>query len=1182
LKFRAEGLPRREFVRRCYRAGSAALLARRFQGIGTQSDAQTESPFDPKLLKLAPGSDEFVNERLHTQIAEILARWSADLLASPAKTAAIEQTLAPAFAASPLQPANSRTLRAGHGLEVHEIAFETHPSLNGSAFLAQLHREFSTFARMRTADFQVTRIQNRSGVVQTQLLYEFVGEGPGFYREQRTGFWELDWIVEGSGLRVQTWRADKEQRSRSSKPWYSDITKQTLGANSSYNQQLVHGVDYWRTVLDGACGIDIYGHNGVSVGDIDNDGFDDLYVCQPAGLPNRLYRNRGDGTFEDITESSGTGLLDNTACALLADFDNDGKQDLVVVRASGPILFVNEGNGRFRAQPDAFHFATPPQGTFTGAAAADYNRDGLLDVYFCVYVYYQGTDQYKYPAPYYAAENGPPNYLMRNNGDRTFRDVTSETGLDKNNTRYSFCCGWSDYNRDGWPDLYVVNDFGRKNLYRNNGDGTFTDVAEEAGVADVGAGMSVCWFDSDNDGAEDLYVGDMWTAAGERITTQDAFKTKSPEAVRALYRKHAMGNSLFQNNAGNRFGDITEQAHVRRGRWAWSSDAWDFDHDGFRDLYVANGMISGPLREDLNSFFWRQVVANSPDDARPSDAYEQGWSAINELIRSDHSWSGYERNVFFTNNRDGTFADVSGALGLDFTEDGRAFALADFDHDGRQELFLKNRNAPQLRVLKNVADELPLAIELTLRGTKSNRDAIGASVTIETETLRQTRMLQAGSGFLSQHSKELFFGLGQDRGPARATVRWPSGLVQRFTELPLNNRINIVEGNEKPESRPFRPRTHVQDTASIEQPEALPNRVDTWLLSPIAAPKSAVRSKPGLLTFDRAEDAGVYNVIYKYVFDRHGDLAGPTSFLINEQGDIVKIYQGHVDGNVIAHDLQHIPQTNADRLKQALPFAGVANTFEFARNHLSFGSVYYQHGYFDEAEASFLRVLRDDPSSAEASYGLGSIYLKREKLDRARDSFERAVRSKASYPDTLPKGWNNLGIIATRQGRTDEAIGYFQKALNLSAEYVVALENLGNAYRQIHEWKQAQQALERALILKPDRPELHYGLGMVFAQTNQPERANDELQTALKLRPDYPEALNNIGVLYVRTRRPEQAIAEFEECMRVAPSFDQAYLNLARLYALQADSQKARSVLLQLLGRQPNNVQAQKALDGLR
>ena len=186
--------------------------------------------------------------------------------------------------------------------------------------------------------------------------------------------------------------------------------KMHLAGIDSYASQLLHGTDYWRTVLDGASGIDIYGHNGISVADIDGDGFDDLYVCQPAGLPNRLFRNRGDGTFEDITERSGLGVLENTACALFADFDNSGRQDVIVVRANGPLLFRNLGGGKFRAKPDAFHFENPPRGTFTGAAIADYDRDGWLDIYFCLYAFYQGTDQYRYPMPYYDAENGPAQF----------------------------------------------------------------------------------------------------------------------------------------------------------------------------------------------------------------------------------------------------------------------------------------------------------------------------------------------------------------------------------------------------------------------------------------------------------------------------------------------------------------------------------------------------------------------------------------------------------------------------------------------------------------------------------------------------------------------------------------------------------------------------------------------------
>jgi len=757
---------------------------------------RTPDSLEPTLLQAETGHDKFVSEKYHDQIAAILARWSSSLRQSPRGLEAIRQVLGANFSGTSPNPAESQAARSGGTLEIWQNKFAAEPSLRRDAFLQELQWGLSAFSSLLTAEFQVTSItgqsspssvQDFSSRLQTRVRYELVGSGDKFYREQRVGHWDLEWENSDSGFQLIKRKALQETRSRSSARIFTDITAEAFGGNSSYSSQLLHGTDHWRTILDGASGIDVYGHNGISVGDIDNDGFDDVYICQPAGLPNRLFRNRGDGTFEDVTEAAGVGVLENTACAIFADFDNDGRQDLIVVRSTGPLLFLNQGGGRFRHRPDAFQFAAPPQGTFTGAAAADYDRDGWLDIYCCLYAYYQGTGQYRYPYPYYAAENGPTNFLMRNSRDGSFRDVTAQAGLNQNNTRYSFCCGWNDYNRDGWPDLYVVNDFGRKNLYRNQGDGTFRDVAGEAGVEDTGAGMGVGWLDYDNDGAPDLYVANMWTAAGERISTQKIFQKDAPEAVRALYRKHAMGNSLFRN--GDTFRDATSSAGVGMGRWSWSCDVWDFDHDGFVDLYVANGMISGPSRHDLNSFFWRQVVANSPQQSSPAHQYEQGWDAINELIRADGTWSGYERNVFYANNGNGTFADVSAAVGLDFLEDGRAFALADFDHDGRLEVFLKNRNAPQLRVLRNIMDEMPPSIAFRLRGTRSNRDAIGAVVKLDSDAGQQTRELQAGSGFLSQHSKDLFFGLGKTKGRVRASIRWPSGLVQDLHDLPPNHRI---------------------------------------------------------------------------------------------------------------------------------------------------------------------------------------------------------------------------------------------------------------------------------------------------------------------------------------------------------------------------------------------------------
>jgi tetratricopeptide (TPR) repeat protein len=1217
---------------------------------------RAQRPIEATLLKTQAGLDDFVTEKYADQIAAILTDWSFGLRQSPREMQSIRKVLTEDFLGVSFRLETSRLVRSER-LEIHHNKFAAQPALAPEAFVEEFRSSLSPLSQIVTAEFEVTGIQATAGRLQTRVRYDVVGSGKDFYREQRAGYWDLEWETSAGEFRLRNWKAMDETHSRSASPLFADITARTLGSNSAYSAQLLHGSDYWRTVLDGASGIDIYGHNGVSVGDIDNDGFDDLYVCQPAGLPNRLFRNRGDGTFEDITETSGVGILENTACALFADIDNDGRQDLIVVRTTGPLLFLNQGGGKFRQKPDAFKFAKPPQGTFTGAAIADYDRDGWLDIYFCLYVYYQGTDQYKYPSPYYDAENGPPNFMMRNQRDGTFRDVTAESGLHQNNTRYSFCCGWNDYNRDGWPDLYVVNDFGRKNLYRNNGDGTFTDVAAKTGVEDVGAGMSVSWFDQDNDGIEDLYVGDMWTAAGERISSQEIFQKDAPSEVRALYQKHAMGNSLFRNHGGA-FQDVTASTGVAMGRWSWSSDAWDFDHDGFADLYIANGMVSGPSSRDLNSFFWRQVVANSPVGAKPSPEYEQGWNAINELIRADGTWSGYERNVFYANNRDGTFSDVSGAVGLDFLEDGRSFALADFDHDGRQELFLKNRNAPQLRIVKNVMQDLPPSIAFRLQGVKSNRDAIGAVVTLETTAGTQTRSLQAGSGFLAQHSKEIFFGLGEAKGPLRATIHWPGGLVQELRDLPLNHRIWVEEGSAPTRMERFGQPISTSSSAvateaapfpkhNLLEPEPIPSTIETWLLAPIAAPDfslpdssgqirslATLRGKPVLLSFwnsasdecrqnleifgrlhanwssqglqlltvnvDDSSQAlppnrriafpvlrgsdeviAIYNILYRYLFDRHRDLILPTSFLIDTNGDIVKVYQGTLDPRHIEHDFRNIPGTATERLARALPFPGIIDTTDFTRNYLSYGSVFFQLGYYDQAGASFERAVRDDPSSAEALYGLGSVYLQQNNSPKAREYFERVVKLTASYPDTLPNAWNNLGLLATREGRTAEAIPYFQEALKLSPDHLIALDNLGNAYRQQKQWDDARSTLEHAVAVGPKDAEANYSLGMVFAQLNDSDRAYDYLQRALALRPAYPEALNNLGILYLRTGRRDQAVSSFEQCIRVAPSFDQSYLNLARVYALDGAPDKARAVLLDLLKEHPDHPQARQMLQEL-
>lgn len=1208
------------------------------------------SALDEITRPVQPGLDAFPAEKYAAEIESVLMEWSKSLRQSPADFRAIGAFLSPGFEGSALEPVEDRRLRSDPALEICWRRFSSKPSLGPEEFLQQLPSLVGWPATLITAEFKVPNIAVSSGphlLIQTSVWYDLVATGSEFYRQELVGYWELEWerIPDGK-FRVRKWRVVEETRSRASGPIFVDITPQTLGANPSYQEQMLRGTDYWRTVLDGACGISVYGNHGVAVGDIDDDGFDDLYVCQPAGLPNRLYRNRRDGTFEDVTESAGVGVLDDTPCALFVDVDNDGHQDLVVVRATGPLLFQNEGGGRFRLKPDAFRFAQPPQGTFTGASFGDYDRDGWLDVYFCLYSYYQGLDQYRYPTPYYDAQNGPPNFLFRNNRDGTFSDVTTAAGLQQNNNRYSFDCAWCDFNADGWPDLYVVNDFGRKNLYRNNGDGTFTDVAEDAGVLDIGPGMSSCWVDYDNDGKHDLYVSDMWEPAGMRISNYEAFMRSAPASVRALYHRHAKGNSLFHNEGNGQFKEQSTVAGVEKAGWSWSCYAWDFDHDGYPELYIANGMISGPNRQDLEGFFWRQVVSRSPLTATPSRNYEQGWNAINDLIRSDGTWNGYQRNVFFANNRDGTFSHVSGAVGLDFPDDSRAFALSDFDHDGRLELFLKNRTGPQLRILRNVMKGVGDSICFRLQGRESNRDAVGAEITVETERGRQVKFIQAGSGFVSQHTKELFFGVGKTGPTVRAQVRWPNGRVQQFENIPVNHRVDIEEGNEGFRATPFLARAEIAEITSAQGAVPPPLVSETWLIEPLAAPDFALcdlagevhalrsfRGRPVLLNFwatgcppsreelqvfrqnhsrwlarglqlvainvDESgqaaevrnlasemglkfpillasdEVAGIYNLVYRYVFDRRRNLGIPTSFLIDEEGSIVKVFQGPLNPEQLCGD--SIPRTAIERVRKALPFPGKYYAGEFHRNNFTLGVAFSQHGFMDQAIASFQLVLRDYPNYAEAHYNLGTLYLKKQMRAEARKHLLEAIRIWPDYPNAL----NNLGLLALDEGRTEEAIGDFQQAIGLSPDYVIALQNLGNLYRHQGRLGEAQRTLEAALQVDTEDPEVNYSLAMVFAQKNDTDQARRYFQKAVNLRPDYPAALNNLGVLHRRTGKLAEAIATFEQCIRVAPAFDQPYMNLAEMYMAAREWQKAQEVLRRLLEQQPNHAHARKLLEQL-
>ena len=301
-------------------------------------------------------------------------------------------------------------------------------------------------------------------------------------------------------------------------------------------------------------------------------------------------------------------------------------------------------------------------------------------------------------------------------------ESTEKAGLNADNDRYSFACAWGDANSNGLPDLYVANDFGAVNFIATTVTERSRRSSGRGAIEDVGAGMSACWSDFDNDGHQESTSPACGRPRGKESRAQKRFHRRLPEDSCALPAPCAGQRALSKPGDGT-FQNVGQQTGVAMGRWSWCPTSGT--STTMATLIFMSPTVTFPRRRsnDLASFFWRQVVAKSPEDATPSLVYEHGWNAINELIRSDNSWNGYERNVMFANNRDGTFSEVSGAVGLDFPEDSRSFALADIDHDGRLEVILKNRNAPQIRILHNAMKELGNSIAFRLRGTKSNRDA---------------------------------------------------------------------------------------------------------------------------------------------------------------------------------------------------------------------------------------------------------------------------------------------------------------------------------------------------------------------------------------------------------------------------------------------------------------------------
>ncbi|HEY1847746.1 MAG TPA: FG-GAP-like repeat-containing protein [Opitutaceae bacterium] len=514
---------------------------------------------------------------------------------------------------------------------------------------------------------------------------------------------------------------------------------------------------------------------GIAIGDYDGDGRPDIFIVSKTESC-RLYRNLGDWKFEDVTEAAGVGDKGDNASvwkqgATFVDIDNNGLLDIYVCRFNAPnLLYVNQGDGTFKEEALARGLAV--KDACVMAAFCDYDRDGRLDVF----VQTNLLDAAEHP-------KGQRDYLFHNNGDGTFTDVTDRAGISGESQGHSAV--WWDYDGDGWPDLYVANDFSQPDkLYRNNRDGTFTDVIDQVMPHMPFSSMGSDLGDVNNDGLIDLFVADMAATTHQKDQrTMAVSRSLNPEpAEGSPAAPQYMRNALYLNTGCGRVLEAAFLAGLSATDWTWSVRFEDFDNDGRLDLVVTNGMHREVTNFDL---VMRIAMAESAE----------------EKVRIERASPVLaERHLAFRNLGDLRFEDVSAEWGLDQRGVSFGAAVGDLAGDGNLDIVYSNYRKG-VTMLRNDADG-GHRIQVALRGTRSNRFGVGSVVRIESESGPQVRTLVLARGVLSSSEPVLHFGLGPDTRLRRLRVEWPSGHEQVFEDLGVDRKFTVTEPSSTPP--PFR------------------------------------------------------------------------------------------------------------------------------------------------------------------------------------------------------------------------------------------------------------------------------------------------------------------------------------------------------------------------------------------
>lgn len=510
----------------------------------------------------------------------------------------------------------------------------------------------------------------------------------------------------------------------------------------------------------------------VSVVDFDHDGWDDFYVTNSReGSHNALYRNMHDGTFRDVAAAVGLADINLPGTgvsmgAVWGDYDNDGYEDVLIYKWGKPELFHNDAGKHFTRVTEAA--GLPSWVNANTAVWFDYDNDGKLDLFLGGY-YSEKVDLWHLettkimPESFEYAQNGGRKYLFHNLGNGHFEEVSAKLGI--NSRRWSLATVAADLRGTGYPDLFVANDYGVSELYLNQEGKGFIESGKETGVGYAPkSGMTASVGDILDTGHYGIFVSNI---AEEGVLVQGNNLW--------MPRPGSSGNNLKFENVANAMG-------VELGGWAFGAQFGDFNNDGFLDLYQVNGNVS--LDRDRSYWYDYSKVAGG-NRTIISDA--ANWPPL-----EGRSLSGYQEKRVWINDGAGQFKEVSQVVGVRDRYDGRSVALADFDNNGSLDAVVANQKGPVL-LYKNHVDPGNKWVEFQLTGRSSNRSAIGAEVRVFWNGQQQLQEVSGGSGFCSQNSRRLHFGLGKTAKVDRVEIRWPSGRVQNIGSPELDRIHNVQE-----------------------------------------------------------------------------------------------------------------------------------------------------------------------------------------------------------------------------------------------------------------------------------------------------------------------------------------------------------------------------------------------------